>query len=89
MPKDPSNPLLYWREEKGWTQEEAATRCNVSRQLWTAWESRTRPMSMRQALVLLKVFGKSKGDGGAALLTFAGLPLLRRPADLRAAAQPV
>ncbi len=43
---DDNNVLRAFRTLRNLTQEEAAKRMGVSRTLWSAWEGRSRPMTL-------------------------------------------
>jgi transcriptional regulator with XRE-family HTH domain len=43
---DTNNLLRSYRALRGKTQQEAAEAVGVSRTLWSAWEGRSRPMSL-------------------------------------------
>jgi transcriptional regulator with XRE-family HTH domain len=47
-PGDENNVLRSIRQKRNLTQKQAAERCNYSRNAWSAWELRVRPLTVAQ-----------------------------------------
>jgi transcriptional regulator with XRE-family HTH domain len=61
-PDDNENMLKHFRSLLGLTQEEAASKIGVSRTLWSAWESRNRPMTIAQLNAMQRALSLADED---------------------------
>lgn len=65
--------LGQMREQKGISQEDAGKAAGVSRQTWSAWEKRTRPMSVTQLHRVIRLFDLS-ADAAVSLVQWLTTP---------------